>query len=79
MVDFIMWTLIGIFIYLAIGYIFVLWFEAYEDGFWVELKVMLFWFPLVMIFVICLVYFSCKELYEKVKKYGTNNRENTRM
>lgn len=63
--DCIMWTLIGIFIYLAIGYMFVLYFEAYEDGFWVEVRTMLFWFPLILIFVICVIYFGWKELYEK--------------
>lgn len=73
--DAIMWTLIGIFIYLAIGYIFVLWFEAYEDGVWVEIRTMLFWFPLIVIFAICIIYFGCRELYEKLRKrkYGTNN------
>ena len=64
--DAIMWTLIGIFIYLVIGYIFVLWFEAYEDGVWVEIRTMLFWFPLVLIFVICCIYFGCRELYRKI-------------
>ena len=75
MVDFIMWTLVGIFIYLAIGYIFVLYFEAYEDGVWVEIRTMLFWFPLVLIFVICIIYFGCKELCGKLRKrkHGTNN------
>ena len=65
--DAIMWTLIGIFIYLAIGYMFVLYFEAYEDGFWAELRTMLFWLPLVAIFAICCIYFGCEELYKKVK------------
>ena len=67
--DYIMWTLVGIFIYLAIGYIFVLWTEAYEDGVWVEIRTMLFWFPLVIIFSICCIYFGWKEMYKKVKKY----------
>ena len=67
--DAIMWTLTGIFIYLAIGYIFVLYFEAYEHGFWVEIRTMLFWFPLIVIFVVCLIYFGCKEIYERLKKY----------
>lgn len=68
--DCIMWTLIGIFIYLVIGYIFVLYFEAYEDGFWVELRTMLFWLPLVMIFAICCIYFGCRELYRNISKKG---------
>ena len=67
--DYIMWLLVGILIYLVIGYIFVLWAEAYEDGFWVEIRTMLFWLPLVLIFAICCIYFGCKELYERVKKY----------
>lgn len=66
--DCIMWTLIGIFIYLAIGYMFVVYFESYEDGFWVELRTMLFWFPLIVIFVIVIIYFGWKELYEKYFK-----------
>ena len=66
--DCIMWTLIGIFIYLSIGYMFVLYFEAYEDGFWVEIRTMLFWFPLIVIFAIVIIYFGWKELYEKYFK-----------
>lgn len=67
--DCIMWVLVGIFIYLAIGYIFVLYFEAYEDGFWVEIRTMLFWFPLVLIFVICIIYFGWKEVYKNIKEH----------
>lgn len=59
---------IGIFIYLAIGYIFVLGFEAYEEGFWVQVRTMLFWFPLVLIFIIWFIYFGWKELYSKYFK-----------
>lgn len=55
--DYIMWLLIGIFIYWVIGYIFVCLTEAYEDGFWAELKVMLFW-PILMIFLMmCYIVF----------------------
>ena len=68
--DAIMWTLTGIFIYLAIGYIFVLYFEAYEHGFWVEIRTMLFWFPLIVIFAIVIIYFGWKELYRKYFKKG---------
>ena len=64
-----MWLLIGIFIYLAIGYIFIYLTGAYDDGFWVKIKVMLLWPILVIIFAICCIYFSWKELYKKVKKY----------
>ena len=67
--DYIMWLLIGIFIYLAIGYIFICLTGAYEDGFWAELKVMVFWPILVIIFCICCIYFGWKELYKKVKQY----------
>lgn len=66
--DYIMWLLTGIFIYLAIGYIFVYRTEAYEDGFWVELRTLLFWLPLVAIFGICCIYFGWKELYKKYFK-----------
>ena len=66
--DYIMWLILGIFIYLAIGYIFVLWTEAYEDGFWMVLKVLLFWSLLAVPFVVFYIYFGCKELYKKVKK-----------
>lgn len=66
--DCIMWTLTGIFIYLAIGYMFVLYFEAYEDGFWVEIRTMLFWFPFILICAIVIIYFGWKELYEKYFK-----------
>ena len=65
--DYIMWLLIGIFIYLAIGYIFVLWAEAYEDGFWLQVALMLVWPILAIAFVICFIYFGCNELYKKVK------------
>ena len=47
---------IGIFIYLAIGYIFVLWAEAYEDGFWLQVVCMLVWPILAIAFVICFIY-----------------------
>lgn len=63
-----MWTLIGIVLYLVIGYMFVLYFEAHEDGFWVEVRTMLFWFPFIVIVAICVIYFGWKELYEKYFK-----------
>jgi hypothetical protein len=68
MVDVIMWTLMGIAIYLAIGYIFVLCAEAYEDGFWLQVVCMLIWPILAITFVICIIYFGCNELYKKIKK-----------
>ena len=65
---YIIWSLIGIYIYLAIGYIFVCLMEMYEDGFWEQVKVMLFWPILVILFCICCIYFCCEELYKKIKK-----------
>lgn len=56
--DATMWTLTGIFIYLAIGYIFVLLFEAYEQGFWEQVALMLLWPVLVIIFIICCIVFA---------------------
>jgi cytochrome c oxidase subunit IV len=67
--DAIMWTLIGIFIYLAIGYIFVLSMDMYEKGFWEQVALMLLWPILVIIFCICCIYFGCRELYRKLKDY----------
>ena len=65
----IIWVLVGIFLYLAIGYIFVCLMEMYENGFWEQVSVMLLWSILVIIFCICCIYFCCEELYKKVKKY----------
>jgi hypothetical protein len=59
---------IGIFIYLAIGRIFVYLASAYEDGFWSQVALMLLWPILAIAFVICFIYFGWKELYKKVKK-----------
>lgn len=69
--DAIMWLLIGIFIYLAIGYIFTYLTGVYEEGFWEQVTVMLLWPILVIIFVICCIYFGWKELYKKnnIKKW----------
>jgi hypothetical protein len=67
--DYIICVLVGIFIYLAIGYIFVYLTGAYEDGFWLQVTVMLLWPIPAIIFSICFIYFCCKELYKKVKKY----------
>lgn len=67
--DCIMWVLTGIFIYLAIGYIFICLTGAYEDGFWVEFKMMSFWPIFVIIFCISCIYFGWKEMYKKTKKY----------
>jgi hypothetical protein len=66
MVDVIMWTLMGIAIYLAIGYIFVYLTCAYEDEFWLQVVCMLIWPILAIAFVICIIYFGCNELYKKI-------------
>ena len=67
MVDYIMWSIIGIFIYLAIGHIFVYLTGVYEDGFWEQVACMLLWPILAIAFVICIIYFGCEGLYKKVK------------
>ena len=64
--DAIMWLLIGIFLYLAIGYIFTYLTGAYEDGFWLQVTVILLWPILVIIFGICCIYFCWKELFKKL-------------
>lgn len=74
--DYIIWLLIGIYIYLAIGYIFVCLMEMYEEGFWEQVKVMLFWPILVILFCICCIYFCCEELYKKVKNMIIENPKN---
>ena len=56
--DYIMWLLLGIFIYLAIGYIFIYLTGEYEDGFWEQFKVGLLWPILVIIFGICFIAFT---------------------
>lgn len=65
----IIWVLVGIFLYLAIGYIFVCLMEMYENGFWEQVALMLLWPMLVIIFCIWFIYFGFKELYKKVKNY----------
>ena len=66
--DYIIWLLIGIILYLAIGYTFVCLMDMYENGFWEQVSVMLLWSILVILFCICCIYFGCEELYKKVKK-----------
>lgn len=55
--DAILWTLIVIFIYLAIGYIFVCLADANEDGFWEQVKVILFWPILWIMLAVCYIVF----------------------
>lgn len=64
--DYIMWLLIGILIYFAIGEIFIHLTGAYGDGFWVEFKIFCFWPILVIIYSICCIYFGWNELYKKI-------------
>ena len=68
--DFTLWLLIGIFIYLAIGYIFVCLADADEDRFWDQVKVILFWPMLLIIFVICYIVFVFIGRSNIKKNYG---------
>lgn len=63
-----MWTLLGIFIYFAIGYIFVLLIDMYEEGIWEQVKVMLFWPILVILVIICCIVFVYIEIRNRIKK-----------
>lgn len=63
-----MWLLLGIFIYLAIGYIFVCLSGANEDEFWDQIKVMLFWPILWLMLVICYIVFAYIEIRNRIKK-----------
>ena len=69
MVGATMWTIIGILLYLYVGYIFVLLMDMYEHGFWEQVAIMLLWPVLVILFCICCIFFSCNELYKRVKNY----------
>lgn len=55
--GYIMWLLIGIFTYLAIGYIFVCLADANDDVFWDQVKVILFWPILWIMLAICYIVF----------------------
>ena len=72
--DFTMWLLIGIFTYLAIGYIFVCLAGANEDGFWEQIKVILFWPMLWIILIICCIAFACIEMRNHIKKENYENK-----
>ena len=67
--DYIMWLLTGIFIYLAIGYIFVCLANANEDGFWEQIKVILFWPMLWPMLVVCYIVFAFIGRSNIKKKY----------
>lgn len=68
MVDYIMWSLIGIFIYLAIGYIFVCLMDVYEEGIWEQIKVMLFWPLLCIILIVFYIAFIFIKINSCIKK-----------
>lgn len=72
--DFTMWLLIGIFTYLAIGYIFVCLAGANEDRFWEQIKVMLFWPMLWIILIICCIVFAYIEMRNHIKKKNYENK-----
>lgn len=66
--NFTMWLLLGIVIYLAIGYVFVCSMYVYEEGFWEQVKVMLFWPILVILVGICCIVFGYIEIRNRIKK-----------
>lgn len=61
-----MWLLLGIFIYLAIGYVFVWLIDAYEDGFWEYIKIMIFWPTIFIAFVVCCIVFGYIEIRNRI-------------
>ena len=63
-----MWLILGIFIYLAIGYIFVCSMYVYEEGIWEQIKVILFWPILWIILIICCIVFAYIEIRNHIKK-----------
>lgn len=66
--DAIMWTLIGIALYLAIGYIFVWLIYVYEEGIWEQIKVILFWPTICITLVACCIVFVYIEIRNRIKK-----------
>lgn len=59
---------VGIFVYLTIGYIFVHAIEMYEEGIWEQVKVMLFWpllYIILVIFYIALIFIKISGLIKK--------------
>ena len=66
--DYIMWLILGIFIYFAIGYIFVCLSGANEDKFWDQIKVMLFWPILWITLIVCYIVFAYIEMRNHIKK-----------
>ena len=68
MADYIIWTLLGITIYLEIGYIFVLLINMYEESIWEQIKVMLFWPFLCIILIIFFIALIFINTYSWIKK-----------
>lgn len=67
-----MWLILGIFTYLAIGYIFVWLIYVYEEGIWEQIKVILFWPMLWIMLIVCYIVFIFIEIRNRIKKknYG---------
>jgi predicted permease len=63
-----MLTFIGIALYLAIGYIFVCLADANEDGFWDQVKVILFWPILWITLIACCIVFTFIGIRNHIKK-----------
>lgn len=63
-----MWLLLGIFIYLVIGYIFVCLADANEDALWEQIKVILFWPILWITLIVCCIVFAYIEIRNRIKK-----------
>ena len=68
MADYIIWTLLGIIIYLEIGYIFVLLINMYEESIWEQIKVMLFWPFLCIILIIFFIALIFINIHSWIKK-----------
>lgn len=66
--DYIMWLLLGIFTYLAIGYIFVCLADANEDEFWDQVKVILFWPMLWIMLAVCYIVFIFIVIRNRIKR-----------
>jgi ABC-type antimicrobial peptide transport system permease subunit len=66
--NFTMWLILGIFTYLAIGYIFVCLADANEDGFWNQVKVILFWPILWIMLAVCYIVFIFIVIRNRIKR-----------
>ena len=72
--DYTLWLLIGIFIYLAIGYMFVWLIYVYEEGIWEQIKVMIFWPTICIAFIVCCIVFVYIEIRNRIKKKNYENK-----